>query len=72
MTIFEVSLFLHLAREPPRPSGLIQIYVGETPLAEIPYVNFYALIVKQGMRPERPEPGTKSAVPENVWNLNAG
>jgi serine/threonine protein kinase len=55
MTAFEVSLFLLLACEPSCLLGLIQIYVGETPLAEIPYVNFYTLIIKQGMRPERPE-----------------
>ena len=69
MTIFEVSLCLLLRCEPSHPSGLIQIYVGETPLAEIPYVNFYMLVVKQGMRPERPEPNTKSAVPDDIWEL---
>ncbi|KAJ7164069.1 kinase-like domain-containing protein [Mycena filopes] len=48
---------------------LYELYTDEIPMLSIPYGEFIDLVVRRGVRPERPEADEGRTLPDEVWKL---
>ncbi|KAJ7156345.1 kinase-like domain-containing protein [Mycena filopes] len=48
---------------------LYELYTDEIPMLSVPYGDFIDLVVRRGVRPERPEPDEGRTLPDEVWKL---
>jgi WD40 repeat protein len=68
MTLYEVSLFLSVANIAPGLTSC-KIFTHEIPLGHIHHTDFIELVVRQGVRPERPDGEDAPQLSNPIWEL---
>ena len=70
MTLYEVRVgFIHYAAKIEREPMNGQIFVDAVPLAHIIHAGFFELVVRQHVRPERPDVDSAPQLSDAIWKL---